>query len=59
MVSFPALPGRYQVKTPRCWPGTRWKATGTSQLSIDAVAFLRRLSRHVTSWRERLHVSES
>jgi hypothetical protein len=36
MVSFPALPGRYQVMTPRCWPWTCWKATGTSP--VNAVA---------------------
>ena len=31
MVSFLALPGR--VMTPRCWPGTCWKATGTSPVT--------------------------
>jgi hypothetical protein len=33
MLSFPALPGRYQVMTARCWPGTCWKATGTSPVN--------------------------
>jgi hypothetical protein len=36
MVSFLALPGRYQVMTPRCWPGTCWKATGTSPVTAVA-----------------------
>jgi hypothetical protein len=38
MVSFPALPGRYHVMTPKCWPGTCWKATGTSPVNALGAA---------------------
>jgi hypothetical protein len=36
MVSSPALPGGYQVMTPRCWLGTCWKATGASPVTAMA-----------------------